>query len=145
MIIGRTLTRWRCCWTSSFAESRSVLKLKTFDLRLAIPEQAIRDESNFPRRDVESEVVSPRPECLKKHGLPAFQLDIRNRREARIEHALEIEDLLEVTGFEPWRQRLFSHVERRPLRLEPFGQALRKFKAELFGFLQEIGVIEKDR
>src|SRR5207253_8111241 len=78
-------------------------QLKTFDLRLPIPEQAIRHESNFPGRDVEAEFVSPCSKRLQKDGLPAPQLDIRNGREARIEHPLEIEDLLEMVGLEPWR------------------------------------------
>src|SRR4051794_28939994 len=102
-MIGRTLSRWRCCWTSSRAESRSVLKLEPFNLRLAIPEQTIGNEADFPGRYVKSEFVSPGAEGFKQGRLPALELDIRHRGKTRIENSLEVEDLLEVLGFEPGR------------------------------------------
>src|SRR6516162_1241866 len=97
MTIGRTSMRCERCCNSNFAQSNKRRKLESFDLRLAIAEQAIRHQPDLPWRSIETELVPPGAEGFKDAGLPRLQFDIGDSREACIQNPFEVEDLFKVT------------------------------------------------
>src|SRR5579883_356716 len=111
MTIGRNWIRCERCCSSRLARSNSERKSEPFDLGLAITEETIGDQTNFPGRRIEAKLVSPGSQCFQDVRLPCLQLDVRNCGKTRIQHTLEIKDLFKVPRLQPWSQRLFTHVE----------------------------------
>src|SRR5579871_6746727 len=111
MIIGRTCKRCERCCLMKLMQSSNERNLKSFDFGLAITEQAVRDQTDLPRGRIESELVSPCAKSFQNSRLPCFQLDVRHCRKPGVQNTLKIEDLLEMPGLEPGRERLLTHVE----------------------------------
>src|SRR5262245_39188167 len=57
---------------------------KTLDLGLSISKQPVGNQTYFPRRRIEPQLVAPRTERLKGCRLPASQLDVRDCGESRV-------------------------------------------------------------
>ncbi len=107
--------------TSPVSGSRNSIS-ETFDFRLAIPEQAIRHESNFIRRFVKARHVAPAAERLQSQNLPGFQFDVGYGRVTRIKNSFEVHDPLDVFAFQPGRARVLAQIEIRPFGFQPIRQ-----------------------
>src|SRR5204863_284317 len=106
-------------------KTRYSVSSESLDLGLAIFEPTVRHKADLIWRTIYAETVAPGAQRFQHTRLPRLEADIGNRRIPGIEHALEVSDLFDVLGFQPWRHRGLAQIERCPFGLKPIHESLR--------------------